>query len=236
MNVPSADESTVLLTVDDWRRVLARDVAPTAGRPLVGIDLGGGRAWSAAVAVWKSGRVEAIACAPGIPDLEAQEKRDRVPAGTYRSLAAQGSLRIAEGRRVATPPAELWRAVRAAWGAPEAVLCDRFRLGELRDVVNGTPVSARVARWSEASGDIRALRKLALDGPLSVADGSRALLAASLAVAMVKSDDQGSTRLVKRGSSNEARDDVAAALVLAAGAFQRAMSRPRRTRRHGLAG
>ena len=107
---------------------------------------------------------------------------------------------------------------------------------ELQDVVNGTPVSARRARWSEASADIRALRKLSLDGPLSVAEGSRALLAASLGVAMVKSDEQGSTRMVKRGSSNEARDDVAAAFVLAAGAFERAMARPRRSRRHGLAG
>ena len=235
LNVPSGDESTVLITVDDWRRVLDRDVSPATGRPLVGLDLGGGRAWSAAVAIYQSGRVEAIAVAPGIPSLEAQEKRDRVPAGTYRALAAQGSLRIAEGLRV-QPPGELWRAVRAAWGAPEAILCDRFRMPELQDVVNGTPVSARRARWSEASADIRALRKLSLDGPLSVAEGSRALLAASLGVAMVKSDEQGSTRMVKRGSSNEARDDVAAAFVLAAGAFERAMARPRRSRRHGLAG
>ena len=235
LNVPTADESTVLLTVDDWQRALSRDVAPAAGRPLVGIDLGGGRAWSAAVAIWKTGRVEALAVAPGIPDLAAQERRDRVPAGTYRALAAGGALRLAEGRRV-QPPAELMDAVRAAWGAPETILCDRFRLGELRDCVNGTPVSARVARWSEASEDIRALRKGTLDGPLTVAEGSRALLTASLAVAMVKSDDQGSVRLAKRGANNEARDDVAAALVLAAGAFHRAMSRPRRPRRHGLAG
>ena len=32
LNVPSADESTVLLTVDDWRRVRGRDVAARSGR------------------------------------------------------------------------------------------------------------------------------------------------------------------------------------------------------------
>ena len=50
---------------------------------------------------------------------------------------------------------------------------------------------------------------------------SRSLLAASLAVAAVKNDDQGSTRLVKRDTNNTARDDVAAAFVLAAGLFER---------------
>ena len=50
-----------------------------------------------------------------------------------------------------------------------------------------------------------------------MAEDSRALLAASLSVALVKNDDQGNTRLAKRGSNNTARDDVAAALVLAAG-------------------
>ena len=234
LNVPSGDESTVLLTVDDWQRVLARPVPAREGRPIVSYDLGGGRAWSAAVGVWRSGRVEALAVAPGIPALAEQEKRDRVPAGTYRKLAQGGALRVAEGLRV-QPPAALHRACTGAWGAPEVILCDRFRLAELQDVVNGTPLVSRVARWSEASEDIRALRKLAADGPLSCAEASRPLLTASLAGALVLNDDQGSVRLRKRGTNNEARDDVAAALVLAAGALARAPA-PRRVRRHALAG
>ena len=119
------------------------------------------------------------------------------------------------------PPASLVRAIRATWGAPDVIFCDRFRLPELQDCVNGTPVVPRVARWSEASEDIRATRKAAKDGPLAVAQGSRALLAASLAGAMVKNDDQGSVRMVK-DANNAARDDVAVALVLACGALARA--------------
>ena len=233
LNVPTADESTMLLDVDSWQRVCARDVPGREGKPIVGVDLGGGRAWSAAVALWRSGRVEAIAVAPGIPSLEAQEKRDRVPAGTYRRLAESGALRVAEGLRV-QPPAALYAAIRAQWGRVEVVVCDRFRLDELRDCVNGTPVAPRVARWSEAAADIRALRKSAADGPLACEPGSRGLLTASLSAAMVKNDDAGNTRLAKKGTNNTARDDVAAALVLAAGALARAPKR--RGGYHGLAG
>ena len=228
LNLPSGDESTMLLTVDDWERMTARTVPDRKGRPVVGVDLGAGRAWSAATALWRSGRVEAIACAPGIPSLEAQEKRDRVPAGTYRKLARDGSLMVAEGLRV-QPPAQLVQAMRSAWGRPAVIVCDRFRVNELQDAAPGAKVQPRVTRWSDAAADIRALRKGAKDGPLAVAEGSRLLVAASLSAAAVQNDDQGNTRLAKRGTDNQARDDVAAALVLAAGAWERAgaAARPR---------
>ena len=227
MNVPSADEATMLLSVADWEGLVERDVAERGGRPIIGIDLGGDRAWSAAIALWQSGRIEAIACAPGIPSIETQEDRDQVPRGTYGRLLDTGRLRLAHGLRV-QPPGALYQAVIEEWGQPELIVCDRFRLGELRDVVNGAQVIPRVSRWSEAGDDIRSLRRLVKDGPLSVEPGSRALLAASLSVAMVKNDDQVNTRLVKKGANNASRDDVAAALVLGAGVYQRARSQPKR--------
>ena len=45
------------------------------------------------------------------------------------------------------------------------------------------------------------------------------LLQASLSAAKVQNDDAGNSRLVKKASNNTARDDVASALTLAAGAF-----------------
>ena len=214
----------MLLSVSDWELLTARPVPERAGRPIVGIDLGGGRSWSAATAIWEKGRVEAIACAPGIPEIEVQEARDGVPSGTYSDLIATGRLLLADGLRV-QPAAALYDAVLALWGSPELIVCDRFRLGELRDCTNGVQVLPRVSRWSEAADDIRALRRLAQDGPLSVEFTSRPLLAASLAVALVKNDDAGNTRLVKKGSNNKSRDDVAASLVLAAGVFGRSMAK-----------
>ena len=235
LNLPSGDESVMLLTVDDWQRVCAREAPARKGRPVVGVDLGAGRAWSAAVAAWRSGRIEALAVAPGIPNIEAQEKRDRVPRGTYRLLVESGALRVSEGLRV-PPPGELVEAIREAWGPVEVIVCDRFRLLELQDVAAGIPVSPRVTRWSEASEDIRAVRKVSADGPLTCVESSRPLLTASLAAATVKNDDQGSVRLSKRGTNNEARDDVAAALTLACGALARLLKRPlRRWTYHGMA-
>ena len=226
----------MLMMVEDWALVCAREVPDRAGAPIVGIDLGHSRSWSAAVAIWRTGRVEALAVAPGIPSLEAQEKRDRASWGAYRKLALAGTLRIAEGLRVPTP-AQLYEAACAAFGQPARIVCDRFKLDVLRDAVGaGVPIVDRVTRWSSATEDIQALRKIALDGPLSVEAGSRDLLTASLGAAMVKTDDQGSVRLAKKGTNNTARDDVAAALTLAAGSFVREPPVARRRLRSMIAG
>ena len=171
--------------------------------------------------MWGNGRVEARAVAPGIPDLDEQERRDRVPVGTYSKLYDMGQLEIAEGLRV-QPVAAMWDMIRESWGKPQLVVLDRFRLAEFEDAVKrGARLEPRISRWSESSFDIRSLRAMALDGPMAVDTDSKALLETSLAQAMVKSDDAGNTRLVKKGSNNQSRDDVAAALTLAAGALAR---------------
>ena len=107
--------------------------------------------------------------------------------------------------------------VTETWGKPRAVVCDFFKLKDLQDELRGVRIEPRRTRWSEASADIRALRSMALDGNLSCEPSSRLLVAASLAQAQVVNDDAGNTRLVKKGTGNTGRDDVAAALTLAAG-------------------
>ena len=234
LNVPTADESELLLTVDDLK-LMFRDVPARRGRPIVAIDLGNGRAWSAAVAIFEGGRIEAMALAPGIPGLDEQEKRDRVPPGTYVKLAERRLLIVADGKQV-PEPSLLWDAIKERWGLPMGIVCDRFQLTQLQQAISGAvPIAPRHTRWSESTEDIKALRGLTRDGPLAAEEGSRALLAASLSVCRVKNDDSGGTRLVKMGFSNTARDDVAAALVLAAGKYQR-LNHFGRTPSHAVVG
>ena len=72
---------------------------------------------------------------------------------------------------------------------------------------------------------------------MSVEPASRDLLTASLAVAIVKTDDQGNVRLVRRSQHNKTRDNVAATLVLAPGAFMRWLpTRPSKALRFAPAG
>ena len=184
------------------------------------LDMGGGRAWSSAVALWRSGRVEAVALAPGHPTIEDQEQRDLVPSGTYQRLVNIGALSTDGDRRV--PLASTLIALAADWD-PAAYVCDRFRVAEVYDAVRGrVPVWPRVTQWSDAGADIRALRRLALDGGLAATADSRDLLTVSLAASRVEHDKAGNVRLLKSDSNSTGRDDVAAALVLAAGALSRA--------------
>ena len=195
LNVPTADEATALLTLDDWHAMCARPVGEPEGRPVVGLDLGAGRAWSAACAVWPAtGRVEAVAVAPGIPALEKQEQRDSVPKGTYQELHDAGVLHVADGLRI--PPVKQLMALVAPW-MPRAVLADRHNFDALRDAKVKNLI-LRIPRWKESTSDIRGLRALALDGNLNVDAASRRLLFVSLTAGRVVNDDSGGTRFSMR--------------------------------------
>ncbi|MDE0378656.1 MAG: hypothetical protein OXI20_05395 [Rhodospirillales bacterium] len=226
----------VLIAADAWRRVEARPVPDRDGRPLVGLDVGAERSWSAAWCLWRNGRVEAYALCPGVPDLAERERQDAMPAGLYRRLADDGVLMVDEGRRMGRIEVLVGRLFDAGI-RPATIYCDRFLIGQLRDAVKGrAPIVERKTRWSEASSDIAAFRRLALDGPLAVAPTCRGLIRVGLASAAVRTDDQGGVRLIKR-QQLRSRDDVAVAGVLACGGWERSMQRPRpRARYTGLAG
>ena len=217
LNVATKDETGVVITVSDWKRTLARDVPAREGQPVVGVDAGGSRAWSAATAVWPSGRCEAVALCPGLPSVRDQEKRDMAQPGAYARLVDQGSLIVAQGQRV--PSLETLVDYVRGWN-PRIIVCDRFRLAELLDTDPSCPVIPRIQRWSSATEDITSLRRAAADGPLCVPVGSRPLLQASLSVAQVATDDGGNCRL-RKSTANASRDDVVQSLILAVGEWKR---------------
>ena len=216
LNLPMADESEMLLNVDDWEATLKRKVQPRDGEPVLGVDLGSGRSWSACVAIWPAnGRTEAFAVAPGIPSVEAQEKRDIVPPGTYQKLVDSGHLIIQPGQKVQDEKF-FAKLIESKWPDATKVVCDRFRYEALEDHIS-IPVEPRTTQWAQISEDIRSLRKVVADGPMNIEKDSRRLITASLMVAKIEHDKNGNSRLVKSSTNNTARDDVAFALTLAAG-------------------
>ena len=142
LNSPTGSDQQMLLTAADLEMTLARDVPEREGFPVIGVDMGENRAWCAATAMWKNGRVEAMAVAPGVPDIQQQERQDYVPKGTYAALVESGKLLVADGYRV--PPATMMAdLIRTEWGTPVKTLMDRFRFYQLEDCSRGLRLEAR---------------------------------------------------------------------------------------------
>ena len=154
LNLPAgeATDTQPLVTGAEWERVCARPVPEREGRPVVGIDLGGSRSWSAAAAVWPSGRIESWAIAPGVPTLAEQEREDQIAEGGYSDLARSGGLSVDEGRAV--PGVETLLSRVWSW-SPSAIVSDPYRASELNQVVAGrVRVVERARGGGEATSNI----------------------------------------------------------------------------------
>ena len=224
LNLPATDSSEMLLTVPEWETCLKRPVGSNEGEPVIGIDMGSKRSWSAAVAIFPSGRVECFAVA-GDDDIDSMENRDQISKGAYQQLIDDKSLLIDKGFKV--PRTErITKEIERRWPTARTLVGDRFRTDELADYWHGQ-VIARTPMWSQSSEDIRALRTLALDGELSIEDKSRGILTFALSVSEVENDTSGNSRMVKTDMrAKTARDDAAAALIMAAGELQRRLNAP----------
>ena len=215
LNIPGDPlETQPLITTAEWARVCARAVPGCEGSPVIGIDLGGTRSWSAASAIWPSGRVEAWALAPGVPSLADQEREDHVHEGTYSELVRSGGLAVDAGRAV--PGIERLLARIWAW-EPLAIVCDNYRASELHQAVGGrVKIIERARSGGEATSNIQALRSRLLDSEAGVSESSRALLGASWSQTNLVVGPDGLARVTKL-DERRSRDDAAAALLLAAG-------------------
>lgn len=220
LNEPVRGENEAVLTDEELDILFTRRTPAREGRFWLGVDLGQSRAWSAAVAIWQNGHIEAVATCPGIPSIELQEKRDTVERGTYQRLVDAGLLHPSEGRHVPAVE-ELVALVQDRFGSPERVVADHFKAEQLKDAAPGWIVDGRRRLWKESTEDVEALKKRVLDGPFAVDPGSVPLLAHGLKMASLEHDTTGNFRITKGGSHNTERDDPAAALAVAAGLWER---------------
>ena len=215
LNLPGDPvESQPLITAAEWERVCARPVPACEGKPIIGVDLGGTRSWSAAAAVFPTGRIEAWAIAPGRPSLADQEREDQVADGTYASLIRSGGLAVDAGRAV--PGVE--RLLSRVWPwSPAAIVCDSYRVAETHKAVQGRArVIERARSHGEATSNVQSLRSLLLDTKAGASVPSRDLLAAAWAQTNLVISNDGLTKVTKL-DNRRSRDDAAAALLLAAG-------------------
>ena len=236
LNLGMADhEVAMLIGADAWRRV-ERDSLPDADGPhVLGVDLGGSAAMSAACAFWPAtGRLEAMAMFAAVPDLSKRGAADGV--GTlYHRIAARGELVVVPGRVV--PVAELLMEARMRWGTPGVIVADRYREAELRQGLADSSfplasLSFRGQGFKDGGEDVRGFRRAVLAG--RIVPGRSLLLRAAMAEAVTTADPSANEKLAKGsegGRRARARDDAAAAAILAvAEGERRGAPKPRRRR------
>lgn len=216
-------EKARLISADVWARI---EGEAAADGPLIwGIDLGTTAAQSVVCGYWPTtGRCEAVAAFPRLPDLEKRELLDGVrDERLYRRQLDRGELIIA-GERSADITAILAEAM-DRFGRPALITADRWREGELRDALEraGIPparLESRGMGFHDGGADVREFRRACLEG--KVVPVRSLLLRSAMAAAVVQVDPAGNCKIEKL--KQRARDDAAVAAVLAVAAGQRLMA------------
>ena len=240
LNLGTEDAAvSTLLEAGLWRTLEGK--AERAGLAVWGIDLGTTEAQSAIACYWpQTGRLECLAAFPSEPSLADRGLRDGV-GGLYLECARRGEL-LCLGQRAADVSALLATGLER-FGRPSRIVSDRWREGELRDALDraGVPMATFVTRgmgFRDGGEDVRDFRRACADG--RVAPVESLLLRSAMGEARTISDPAGNSKLSKGsqgGRRLRARDDAAAAAILAVAAGTRRAEQPRpRVRYAGLAG
>lgn len=227
LGVPDTDAS-YLLSADLWKSIEGE--AERAGAMVWGVDLGTSAAQSAVAPYWPdSGRLEVFAAFPREPDLRKRGQRDGV-GQLYQLCARRGELIQCGG--AAVDIRELLATALERYGKPARIVADRWREPELRDALQqaGVPRAALELRgmgYKDGAADVRGFRRACVDG--SVVPAKSLLLRSSMGEARTVTDPAGNSKLAKNtqgGRRARARDDAAAAAVLAVAAGHRRPEAP----------
>ena len=221
LNMGTADVAeNVLLDPVAWERCEVETLPERRGPYVLGIDTGGVN-FTGAAAYWPlTSRLEAMMFCGGIPDLTARGRADQV-GGLYRRMESAGELSVQPGRR--TPDyGEAIRKILELWGAPNVIVMDRFKEGELRDALDsggmprGRAVVVRGMGAQDGAEDVRRFRRCVLEGRVRVARSI--VLRSCLSEARVIATPAGDWKL-SRGSIGgrraRGRDDGLVAAILA---------------------
>lgn len=221
LNQPQGIGQQQLVSAQDWQALECEpDLLPPARGPMVlGVDLSAGYAMSAAVAYWpETQRMEGLCAFPAEPGLKARGDADGV-GSLYERMASRGELMVTNGRTVNV--AEFLHSAFSRFDAPTVVVCDYWRLNELKDGLDGAGIPpgiviTRRMGWKDGSEDVRnfqrAVKESRVRTPVSLA------IRSAMSGAVTISDAVGNLMLAKGtqgGRRGRHKDDLAAAAVLA---------------------
>ena len=229
LNLGVADtEQAFLMEAERWAELEGDQ--PPDGRPCWGIDLGTNAAASAIAAYWPAtGRLEVVSAFPREPSLSERGLRDGV-GRLYTEATERGELIQAGG--AAVDVGELVAEARQRFGPPEAIACDRWRESELRDTIKavGLPLAELELRgqgFKDGAQDVRTFRRACAEGVVTPLPSL--FLSYAVSQARTVSDPAGNAKLAKGsegGRRQLARDDAAAAAILAVSLGRRRPARP----------
>lgn len=224
LNMGVSDTSEqMLLDAGIWESIEDDDLEAD-GRPVWGVDLGSGASMSAVAAYYPNGVLKVIAAFPGRPGLNDRGLRDGV-GDLYAKMMQRGELLLCGD--MVTDIGDLLTEALAHFGQPVAIVADRWREKELIQFLTNShfPVCTMVTRgmgFKDGSEDVRLFRRAALDGHVS--PRVSLLMRSAMASARTVSDPAGNSKLSKStqgGRRLNARDDAAAAAILAVGEMVR---------------
>ena len=230
---------TVLLDADRWREAMTPAEPEATGPYVLGVDVGDEAAMTACAAYWRTGRLDAFAALPSMPTLGERGLADGV-GRVYVTMAERGEL-VTHPGRTSSPRLLVAEALRR-WGPPVAVMADRHRRGELLDALDASgmplcPVEIRRMGPFDGGEDCADFRHAVLDGHVRPVENL--LLTSAVAEARLVTNTGGQRHLAKGvagGRRLRARDDAAAAAILAVAAGYRAWHRQDGTERRLLVG
>lgn len=230
LNAPLNPGRELICDPAQWHACLTDTPPERRGPCVVGVDLGGSAAFTAAAALWQNGRLEVWAACPAMPPLDVRSAADG-QGDLYCQMEARGELRTYPGR--VTPVAVFLGDVLAALHGERvlAVGLDRYRKAEAIEALEAAHVRWPViwrgtgaSKTADGSHDVRAFQRAVLSQTFQTRESL--ILAHAIKESAIRYDSAGNPALDKANSKS--RIDVLQAAVIAAGLGELHLKRKRK--------